>query len=193
MFHVVMTVIGVVFLYRYGDQVGARVRGFAQRIAGAQGENAVRLAAQATRSVAVGVLVTAIAQALLAALGLVIAGVPSAGVLTVLMILTGLAQVGPTPVLVPAVAWLFWQGAIGWGIALLAWTAFVGVIDNVMRPYLIRMGADLPLMLVFVGVIGGLFTFGVVGLFIGPVVLAVAYRLLEDWVARLGGRAAPAP
>jgi predicted PurR-regulated permease PerM len=191
-FHTVMTVIGVVFLYRYGERVGARVGRFAARLGGSHGENAVYLAAQATRSVALGVLVTAIVQALLAGVGLAVARVPSAGILTVLMILTGLAQLGPMPVLLPAVAWLFWQGEIGWGIALLVWSGFVGVIDNVMRPVLIRRGADLPLMLVFVGVIGGLVAFGVVGLFIGPVVLAVAYRLMEDWTAR-AGTPEPAP
>jgi predicted PurR-regulated permease PerM len=195
-FHTAMTVLGVVFLYRHGERVGGHVRKFAARIAGPQGENAVRLAAQATRSVALGVLVTAIVQALLAGVGLVFAGVPSPGVLTLLMILTGLAQVGPMPVLIPAVAWLYWQGSIGWGTALLAWAAFVGVIDNVMRPFLIRLGADLPLMLVFVGVLGGLMAFGVVGLFIGPVVLAVGYRLMQNWAegaSLIDDPTAPAP
>ncbi|HVR29515.1 MAG TPA: AI-2E family transporter YdiK [Thermoanaerobaculia bacterium] len=193
-FHIVMTIVGVVFLYRHGESAGARIRRFAVRIAGGDGERAVELAAQATRSVAIGVLLTSMIQALLAALGLVVAGVPWVGILTLLMVVTGLAQVGPTPVLVPAVAWLYWQGAIGWGTALLAWTGFVTVIDNLIRPFLIRRGADLPLMLVFVGVIGGLVGFGVVGLFIGPVVLAVAYRLVEDWTARVRSQeTAPAP
>jgi predicted PurR-regulated permease PerM len=194
-FHFVMTIIGVVFLYRNGERVGARVRRFAIRLAGSYGENAVELAAQATRSVALGVLVTAIIQAVLAALGLLMAGVPWAGFLTLLMIVTGLAQLGPTPVLVPAVAWLFWQGRIGWAITLLVWTGFVTVIDNVIRPFLIRRGADLPLMLIFVGVVGGLVAFGVVGLFIGPVVLAVVYRLSEDWTSReaAGQSGAPPP
>jgi predicted PurR-regulated permease PerM len=179
-----LTLIGVVFLYRNGERIGARLRLFARRLAGGQGEDAVVLAAQATRSVALGVLLTALAQALLASLGLLVSGVPSVGVLTVLMIVTGVAQLGPMPVLLPAVAWLYWQGEVGWGTALLVWSGFVGVIDNWLRPALIRKGADLPMMLVFVGVIGGLVAFGVVGLFIGPVVLAVAYRLFDAWVAR---------
>jgi predicted PurR-regulated permease PerM len=183
-FHIVMTLIGVVFLYRHGETIGARVRRFASRLAGDHGVNAVYLAAQATRSVALGVLVTAIVQALLAGLGLAVAGVPSAGLLTVLMIVTGLAQLGPMPVLLPGVAWLYWQGEVGWGTGLLVWSGLVGTIDNVLRPFLMSRGANLPLMLVFVGVIGGLFAFGVVGLFIGPVVLAVAYRLSEDWMTR---------
>jgi predicted PurR-regulated permease PerM len=180
----VLTLIGVIFLYRNGERIGARLRQFARRLAGHHGDNAVVLAAQATRSVALGVLLTALAQALLAALGLLIARVPSVGVLTVLMIVTGVAQLGPMPVLIPAVIWLYWTGDVFWGTALLIWSGFVGVIDNWLRPALIRRGADLPMMLVFVGVIGGLVAFGVVGLFIGPVVLAVAYRLFEAWVAR---------
>jgi predicted PurR-regulated permease PerM len=179
-----LTVIGVVFLYRYGEIIGTRIRRFARRLAGTQGENAVILAAQTTRSVALGVLLTAIVQAMLAAAGLLVARVPAVGILTVLMIVTGVAQLGPMPVLLPAVAWLYLSGDTFWGTALLLWSGFVGVIDNVMRPAFIRRGADLSMMLVFVGVIGGLAAFGVVGLFIGPVVLAVAYRLLDAWVAR---------
>jgi predicted PurR-regulated permease PerM len=180
-----LTVIGVVFLYRYGEMIGARIRRFARRLAGENGEDAVILAAQTTRSVALGVLLTAIIQALLAALGLVVAKVPAVGILAVLMIVTGVAQLGPMPVLLPAVAWLYLSGDSFWGTALLLWSGFVGVIDNVLRPMFIRRGANLSMMLVFVGVIGGLVAFGVVGLFIGPVVLAVAYRLLEAWVARV--------
>jgi predicted PurR-regulated permease PerM len=90
--------------------------------------------------------------------------------------------VGPLLVLAPAVIWLFWTDQTGWGIALLIWTVVVGTMDNFIRPVLIRRGADLPLLLIFAGVLGGLFAFGIVGLFVGPVVLAVTYTLLKDWV-----------
>jgi len=86
-------------------------------------------------------------------------------------------------VLVPAAMWLFWSGQSGWGSALLVWTVMVGILDNVLRPLLIRQGADLPLLLIFGGVIGGLIAFGIVGLFVGPVVLAVGYTLLKQWMA----------
>ncbi|MDO9007525.1 MAG: AI-2E family transporter, partial [Thiobacillus sp.] len=81
-----------------------------------------------------------------------------------------------------AVGWLFWSGDTGWGIFLLVWTLVVGTLDNVLRPYLIRKGADLPMLLMFVGVIGGMVSFGLVGIFVGPVVLAVTYTLLDAWV-----------
>jgi predicted PurR-regulated permease PerM len=81
------------------------------------------------------------------------------------------------------VGWLYWSGDAVWGTVLLVWTVLVGALDNVLRPILIRRGADLPLLLIFAGVIGGLISLGIIGLFVGPVVLAVTYRLLESWIA----------
>jgi predicted PurR-regulated permease PerM len=98
------------------------------------------------------------------------------------MVMLCLAQIGPFLVLVPAVIWLYWSGQPGWGTVLLVISAVAGTIDNVIRPFLIKKGADLPLLLIFSGVIGGLIAFGIVGLFIGPVVLAVTYTLLKAWV-----------
>jgi predicted PurR-regulated permease PerM len=91
-------------------------------------------------------------------------------------------------VLVPAVIWLFWSGSIGLGIFLAVLTAIVGVVDNILKPVLIKRGVDLPLLLIVAGVIGGLVGFGVVGLFIGPVILAVTYTLLETWVKEGEGK-----
>jgi predicted PurR-regulated permease PerM len=80
------------------------------------------------------------------------------------------------------VIWLFWIDSTAWAIALLVWTAVVGTMDNVLRPFLIRRGADLSLLLILPGVIGGLIAFGIIGLFVGPVVLAVAFTLFKQWV-----------
>jgi predicted PurR-regulated permease PerM len=132
--------------------------------------------------VALAVLLTAMIQAALAGIGLFVAGVPFAAALTALMFVLGMAQIGGLPVLACAVIWLYWRGDTGWATALLVWSVFVGTIDNVLRPFLIRKGADLPLLLIFAGVTGGLVAFGVVGIFVGPVVLAVAFRLLEAWI-----------
>ena len=84
--------------------------------------------------------------------------------------------------LLPAVGWLYWSGDHSWGTFLLVWTLIVGSLDNFLRPYLIKKGADLPLLLIFAGVIGGLISFGLVGIFVGPVILAVAYTLIDAWV-----------
>ena len=94
-----------------------------------------------------------------------------------------IAQLGPLIVLVGAAVWAFTSLGIGWGTFMLVWALVVGTLDNFLRPVLIRRGADLPLMLIFAGVIGGLIAFGIVGIFVGPVVLAVAYTLLDSWVA----------
>ncbi len=110
------------------------------------------------------------------------AGIPFAAVLTAVMFMLAIAQVGPLLVLVPSVIWTFWNDGTGWGTFLLVWTVVVGALDNVLRPILIRKGADLPLLLIFSGVVGGLMAFGLIGIFVGPVVLAVAYTLLAAWV-----------
>jgi predicted PurR-regulated permease PerM len=104
-----------------------------------------------------------------------------------------IAQIGPVPVLLPAAIWAFWSGNTAGGIFLLVLTGVVTTLDNVLRPVLIRMGADLPLLLIFSGVIGGLLAFGLVGIFVGPVVLAVAYTLLEAWLADGEAQAAAPP
>jgi predicted PurR-regulated permease PerM len=93
-----------------------------------------------------------------------------------------IAQLGPGLVLIPAVVWLYWSGHPGWGTFLLVWSIIVISLDNIVRPLLIRKGAHLPLVLLLAGVIGGLIAFGLVGIFLGPVVLAVAYTLLNSWM-----------
>ena len=177
-----LTVIISAILYSTGEMAAAGICLFARRLAGQQGEEATILAAKATRGVALGVGVTALVQALLGGIGLTISGVPAATLLTAVMFMLCLAQVGPALVLIPAVVWLFWQDQTLWGSILFGWTMFVGTIDNFIRPVLIKKGADLPMILIFAGVLGGLFAFGIIGLFIGPVVLAVTYTLLSAWV-----------
>ena len=102
--------------------------------------------------------------------------------LTAVTLFLCLAQLGPLLVLIPAVAWLFWTGQTIAGTVLAVIAVASGTLDNIVRPLLIRRGADLPLILIFAGVLGGLVAFGVVGLFVGPVVLAVAYTLLNRWI-----------
>ena len=119
----------------------------------------------------------------MSAIGLFIAGVAAAALLTAVTLILCLAQIGPLLVLVPSVVWLYWSGQAAWGTVLLIFTVPAATIDNFVRPFLIRKGADLPLLLIFAGVIGGLIAFGIVGLFIGPVILAITYTLLKEWVS----------
>lgn len=169
-------------LYARGEVAGAAVRRFAGRLAGPRGEEATDLAGRAIRSVALGVVLTALLQALVGGIGLAIAGVPVVGLLTGLMFLFAVAQIGAGPVMAIATIGLFIDGQTGSGVLLAVWTVVVASMDNVVRPLLIRRGAHLPLLLIFAGVLGGLVAFGVIGIFVGPVLLAVTYTLLGAWV-----------
>jgi predicted PurR-regulated permease PerM len=180
-----LTVIISAILFSTGEAAATGVRRFFRRLAGARGEGAVELAGKAVRAVALGVVVTALVQTTLAGVGLAVAGVPHAGLLTAIVLVLCIAQVGPLLVMAGAVIWLYTTGSNVWGTVLLVWSVGVVSIDNILRPILIKKGADLPLLLIFAGVIGGLVGFGVVGLFIGPAVLAVAYTLTTSWVAQM--------
>jgi predicted PurR-regulated permease PerM len=178
-----LTVIASAVFYAYGEEAADFALRFGRRLAGEQGHKVVVLSGQAIRGVAMGVVVTALVQSLIGGLGLLIAGVPFAAVLTAVMFLLAVAQIGAVPVLVIPVIWLYWTGAYGWGTFLLVVTIIAGTLDNVLRPILIKKGADLPLLLIFIGVIGGLIAFGLIGIFVGPLVLAVTYTLLNAWMA----------
>jgi predicted PurR-regulated permease PerM len=188
-----LTVIISAIMYATGEGAARWVLRFGRRLAGERGDNVVQLAGKAIRGVALGVVLTAFIQAILGGIGLWIAGVPFVAVLTAVMFMLAVAQIGAVPVLVCALVWLWFQGATGWFIALLVWTIIVGSMDNVLRPILIRKGADLPLLLIFAGVIGGLVSFGLLGLFVGPVILAVAYTLLDSWVSEAPDGPPPQP
>jgi predicted PurR-regulated permease PerM len=177
-----LTVIIAAAMYANGELAAQRLMRFGRRLAGSGGENAVYLAGQTIRGVALGIVVTALAQTVFGGVGLLIAGVPFVGILTAVMLLLSIAQVGVVPVLGCAVVWLYWTGDTAWGTFLLVWTIVAGTMDNFLRPILIRKGADLPLLLVFAGVVGGLLAFGLIGIFVGPVVLAVADALLTAWI-----------
>jgi predicted PurR-regulated permease PerM len=183
---VLLTVVLLTILYARGELAARGVLAFANRLGGETAERTVHLAGQAIRSVALGVIVTALIQAVLAGVGLWFSGVPHPGLLTAMAFILGIAQLGPLPVLGPAVLWLYWTGSTGWATALLIWSVPVLALDNIVRPILIRRGVQLPLLLIIAGVIGGLISFGVVGLFVGPVVLAATYTLAKDWVTRGG-------
>lgn len=177
-----LIVLMTAILYLLGDDAAAWVRRFGARLGGERGEAAVVLVKQAIRGVALGVVLTALLQSVIGGIGLAIAGVPMAALLTALIFMLCIAQIGAGLVMFAAVAWLFWSGETGWGVFLLVWSIVVTTMDNFIRPFLIKQGADLPIVLIFAGVIGGLLGFGLVGIFIGPVVLAVSYTLLDAWV-----------
>jgi predicted PurR-regulated permease PerM len=177
-----LTVLVAGIFYASGESAARGVLRFLRRLGGERGENAGRLAGKAVRAVALGIVVTAVAQTLIAGAGLALAGVPHAGVLTAVVFVLCIAQLGPLLVVAPATIWLYTSGSAGRGTLLLVFSLVAVTLDNVLRPVLIRKGADLPLLLILAGVIGGVLAFGIVGLFIGPVLLAVTWTLLASWV-----------
>lgn len=169
-------------LYMQGETAARAFIRFARRLSGDRGESSSILAAQAVRAVAMGIVLTALVQTLVGSVGLLVAGVPYVGLLTAVMFVLALAQLGAGLVVLLSAFWLFWSGEPGWGVFLVIWSVLVGGLDNFLRPILIKRGADLPLLLIFAGVIGGLLTLGIIGLFIGPLVLAVTHTLIVGWV-----------
>lgn len=181
--NILLTIILVAILYAQGEIAAQGALAFGYRLGGERGKQVMTLAAQAVRSVALGVVVTALVQSALAGLALWICGIPRPGVLAALVFMLGIAQLGPLPILVPAIGWLFWTDQNGWAALLLILAVPIGALDNVLRPILIRRGVQLPMLLIIAGVIGGLIGFGVMGLFVGPVILAASYTLIKSWVA----------
>jgi len=178
-----LTIVIAAILYAKGEAAVANLRRFCRRLSGDRGDGMVTLSGMAIRAVALGIIVTAALQSAISGIGLFAVGVPFAGVLTAIVFILCIAQLGPILAMVPGVIWLYATGAPGRGTALLVVTILAQVVDNVLRPLLIKKGGDLSLLLIFPGVIGGLLWLGIIGLFVGPVVLAVTFTLLESWIS----------
>ncbi|MFR0675807.1 AI-2E family transporter [Enterobacterales bacterium AN_CKDN230030167-1A_HGKHYDSX7] len=177
-----LSIVFVFFFYRDGPRLAAFVLRLLQRLIGERAEYYLTLVAGTVQRVVNGVIGTAAAQGLLALIGFLIAGVPGAVVLGLVTFMLSLVPMGPPLAWIPATAWLVWQEHYGMAIFLAIWGTFViSGVDNVLKPYLISRGGNLPLVIVLLGVFGGLLAFGFIGLFIGPTLLAVAYSLLLDW------------
>lgn len=180
--HLLLTVIICAILYTKGEAAGLIATRVARRVAPENGAAMVRLVEHAIRAVALGVVATALAQSALGGLGLWVASVPYAGVLTAILFISCLAQLGPLLPLLASVAWLFMHDARVAAILLFVWSIGVATLDNILRPILIRRAIALPMIIILAGVLGGLIAFGMIGLFIGPVTLAVTYALMLAWV-----------
>jgi predicted PurR-regulated permease PerM len=163
-----------------------------ERIGGEHGKHLLTVAGNTVRGVVYGILGTALAQAILASIGFLIVGVPGAALLALLTFFSSVIPVlGTGLVWLPAALWLFNQGSTGWGIFMIVWGLGVASVDNVLKPWLISQGSDMPFLLIFFGVLGGALAFGFIGVFLGPTLLAVGFRLVEAWGA--AGRASDTP
>ncbi|MBI6927102.1 AI-2E family transporter [Pseudomonas putida] len=177
-----LSLVFVFFFYRDGPRLSAFVLRLLHRLTGERAEYYLNLVAGTVQRVVNGVIGTAAAQALLALIGFLIAGVPGAIVLGLITFMLSLIPMGPPLAWLPVTGWLVWKGDYGMAIFMGIWGTFViSGVDNVLKPYLISRGGDLPLVIVLLGVFGGLIAFGFIGLFIGPTLLAIGYSLLLDW------------
>lgn len=172
------------FFYRDGPAIAAQAERAIEKLAGDRARRLVELTGNVTRGVVYGLLGTAVVQGAMTTFGLWIAGVPQPVLLGVVAGVISIMPVGAPLVWIPASLWLFAQGSTGWGVFLALYGAFgISSVDNIVRPWFISRGADLPLLLTLIGALGGVLAFGFLGLFLGPVVLAVAYVLLRDWAS----------
>lgn len=174
------------FLFGHGPQLAAAVDRLAERVAGMRGVGFVRLAQATIRNVAAGVIGVAIVQTLLAGLVLYVFDVPAAGGWTFVMLILCIIQLGPSLVLLPIVIWAWLTKDFGYAISMTLLLIPIAIIDNVMKPILVARGLKTPMLVIFMGVIGGTLSYGLIGLFLGPIVLSVFYDLLVAW-ARIPG------
>lgn len=180
--HLTISVITCYFLYRDGMAVALRMRAGMERIVGVRAHHLIEVAGNTVKGVVYGIIGACLAQGILAGFGFWIAGVPGPFLLGLLTCFLALIPVGPPLIWVPATLWLFHQGQIGWSIFMLIWgVVAISSIDNIIKPYLISQGSALPFILVLLGVLGGLLSFGVIGVFLGPTLLAVGYSILLEW------------
>jgi len=172
------------FFFLHGSSLSGKLSVIARRLSGERGEGLIAVAGETVHGVIYGVLGTAMAQGVLAAIGFAIAGIPSSILLGLITFFLSVVPVGPPLVWGGAAFWLFQQNETGWAIFVFIWGfLLVSTVDNIIKPFIISRGSNLPFVVVFLGVLGGVLAFGVIGAFLGPVLLAVTYHLILEWTA----------
>jgi len=171
------------FLYVYGEPVAERLQLILQRVAGAQANRLVEVTGATVRGVVYGIVGTAVVQGVLTAFGLFLSGVPRPLLLGGVAGFLSVLPIGAPVVWIPAALWLLGGGHIGWGVFLLVYgVVAISGADSVIRPWFIARGAHLPFLLTILGVLGGALAFGLLGIFLGPVLLGVGFTLMNEWV-----------
>ncbi len=169
------------FVFRHGAQLDVRMRTLIEKFAGKRGTQLMIVSKKTLIGVVYGIVGTALAQGAIAAIGFWIAGVPGAPFLGLITMLLSFLPIGAPLIWVPATIWLVTENQTGMAIFMGLWGFFgISAIDNVIRPFFISMGSKLPILLVIFGAIGGIVSFGFMGLFIGPTLLAVAYTIIAE-------------
>jgi predicted PurR-regulated permease PerM len=170
------------FFYVYGEPIAARMRLLLHRIAGIQADRLIIVTGATVRGVVYGILGTAVVQGILTAIGLWISGVPRPVLLGSIAGLLAVLPIGAPLVWIPASIWLLGSGHLGWGVFLAIYGgAAISGSDSLIRPWFIARGAQLPFLLTVLGVLGGALAFGLLGIFLGPVLLGIGYTLINEW------------
>ncbi|MDD2915199.1 MAG: AI-2E family transporter [Gallionella sp.] len=173
------------FLYRDGVALMCFFNTVVDRVLGIHAANVIGIINNTIQSVMYGLLGISLAQGFVAAIGFAIAGVPAAMLLGVATGLLAMIPIGPPVIWCGAAIWLFYQGDVAWGIFMLLWGFFlISGVDNIVIPLLISRDSNLPFILIFLGVMGGILAFGFIGIFIGPTLLAVGFSLMQEWAVR---------
>jgi len=184
-----LSVLVAFFLFRDGEAAAARLQQATLRVAGPDARYLLDVAGQTVNSVVYGILGTALAQGVLAGIGFWVARVPGASLLGLATFFLSVVPVGPPLIWGSAAVWLYYQGEMGWAIFLALWGLLVvSMVDNFLKPFIISRGSSLPFILVFLGVLGGVVAFGFIGVFLGPTLLAVGYRILDEWAGEKTAR-----
>ena len=170
------------FLFIYGPRMVEAIRRIQSRIVTQRNEDFVALAGMTIRMVAQGVIGVAVLQSLLAGMGLKLAGVPHAGLLAFAVLVLAILQIGSAIVLFPVIIWIWATKDFALALPLTIYLAIVGLADNILKPILMGRGLSTPMLVIFIGVLGGVIAHGIVGLFVGPIILAVAWELMMAWI-----------
>jgi predicted PurR-regulated permease PerM len=182
LFELLVAIVIAGFLFTRGPQLVNALSAFLDRMLSDRGKELVRVAGATVRSVSRGVIGIALLQAMLAGAGFLIAGIPAAGVLAFVALVLGIVQIGAGILILAVVVWSWWGMPTTHALIFTACMVPVGLLDNVLRPLVLGQGVGTPMPVIMIGVIGGTLAYGIVGLFVGPIVLAVAWAILVDWV-----------
>jgi predicted PurR-regulated permease PerM len=186
-FQIALSLLIAFFFYRDGHAAANQIQASLHQIAGDRGDRLLELGGATIRAVVYGVLGTALLQGVVAAIGFAVAGVPGAVSLGFLTFVLSFLPGGPPIVAAPAAFWLYREGSTAWAVFMIAWGVMVGALDNVVKPLLISRGGSTPMTLVMLGVLGGALAFGVIGMFLGPTLVALGYSLFEQWAVAAAG------
>ncbi|MFK4726671.1 putative PurR-regulated permease PerM [Bradyrhizobium niftali] len=186
-----LSVVAAGCLFPYGPQLVAAGRSFLSRIVPEQSEHFLDLAGATIRAVAQGVIGIAVIQALLAGIGFKLAGIPIAGLLALLVLLLSIVQIGGAIIMLPVIIWIWTDKDVTTALMLTLFLGIVSILDNILKPMVMGRGLTTPTLVILIGVIGGTIGHGILGLFIGPIILSVSWELAVAWIRTDRAGAAP--